>query len=112
MTTLIFDETLRTRSGETVTLVSIDGRGRQPILGYIGRSTTLSSWGRDGKFYVTGEESQDDLINPPEKIVRYVNIYRGKPGHATRAEADAESSSSRIACIRVEFLAGQYDDQY
>lgn len=98
-----------TRRGERVTIISVEGRGKQPILGYIGKSTTLSTWGLNGRFYEDGQESPDDLLNLPDMVVRYVNIYRGKPGQATRAEADEAASEHRIACVRIECLAGQYD---
>lgn len=51
----------------------------------------------------------------PEKIVRYVNIYRdggeaGYSSHKTRANADKSINTFRVACIRIEFEEGQFDD--
>lgn len=55
------------------------------------------------------------LENVPEKHVRYFNVYaRGYCGVSrlkeSRAEADAVAGNGRIACVRVEFEEGQYDD--
>ena len=52
------------------------------------------------------------LENAPEKIVQYLNMYDGGAvfGHATREFADENAGGARIACVRVEFEEGQYDD--
>lgn len=46
---------------------------------------------------------------PPE--VRYLNIYRGfyVAAYKTRQEADS-AAGGRVACVRVEYREGQYDD--
>ena len=56
-----------------------------------------------------------DALKPkPVKHVMYVNIYPGSPaicaGNATRKDADLFAGATRIACVRVEFTEGQYDD--
>lgn len=45
----------------------------------------------------------------PMKIVMYVNIYPDGP-HESRQAADLRASSSRIACVRIEYHEGQYDE--
>lgn len=60
-------------------------------------------------------ETPDDLVNIPEKIVRYVNVYdAAQMGlHPSAEEADrvARYCSSRpVARIRVEFTEGQFDE--
>ena len=55
------------------------------------------------------------LENVPEKHVRYFNVYTCGDGEVSRfnesrARADAVAGNGRIACVRVEFEEGQYDD--
>ena len=59
------------------------------------------------------------LENVPEKHVRYFNVYfnvyicgDGEISRLkeSRARADAVAGNGRIACVRVEFEEGQYDD--
>ena len=55
------------------------------------------------------------LENVPEKHVRYFNVYTYGDGEIlrpkeSRARADAVAGNGRIACVRVEFEEGQYDD--
>lgn len=49
---------------------------------------------------------------PPEQRVAYVNFYElgGCYVYESRARADKMARYDRIACIKVEFVAGQYDD--
>ena len=52
-----------------------------------------------------------DLVNvPPEKYVRWLNLY-ARPGlftnHISREEADKHARPDRIACIRIEFEEGE-----
>lgn len=63
-----------------------------------------------------------DIINVPEepkKYFRYVNFYDNSERYETRANADYEASTiekhslcgnKRIACVRVEFTEGQFDE--
>lgn len=49
----------------------------------------------------------------PKPIVRYVNLYPSEMGsgvYCTRADADNRAGSKRIACIRIEFTEGQFDE--
>lgn len=58
-------------------------------------------------------ESSNDLINVPEKIVRWANIYECQwraTFHDSRGEANRQQESGRIACIRIEFTRGQFDE--
>ena len=62
-----------------------------------------------------------DLSNLPEfqpvkKYVKYLNVYRDGSNdvifaeHETKEIADNQARSERIACIRVEFEEGRFDD--
>lgn len=50
---------------------------------------------------------------PPAPVARYFNFYSdGLIGndHENRKEADDNAGPDRIACVRVEFTEGQFDD--
>ena len=54
-----------------------------------------------------------DLVMAPEEKVFYVNIYPEEDGciHHSRKTADrAASHGNRIACVKVTYTEGQYDD--
>ena len=47
----------------------------------------------------------------PKVHVRYYNMYQEySSSHPSREKADSYAYNSRIACIRVEFEEGQFDD--
>jgi len=50
-----------------------------------------------------------DIVNVPEKHVRWANIYPGTFANTyqTQEEADNGAASYRIACIRIEFEEGE-----
>lgn len=67
-----------------------------------------------GGYYDDEEESQNDLVNVPEKKTLWVNIYPGTNlgvtgvvAHGSRGQADAHGSPSRVACVQVEYIEGQ-----
>jgi len=75
----------------------------------------LESYDINGYYNPERGESISDLINIPEKIVRYVNMNKNERGivgaaYETKRRADNNSTSYRIACIRIEFEDGQFDD--
>jgi len=73
---------------------------------FVGNWVTLAS---------IGESEQPERYRiKPEPIVRYANIYPALQDasilHLTRTIADSKACYSRIACIRIEFEEGQFDD--
>lgn len=64
----------------------------------------------EGKYAIEGDEPFD-IINVPEKRVRYFNVFDMSEGFNSRAKADrAAGVKVRRACIRVEYIDGQFDD--
>ena len=45
----------------------------------------------------------------PKTIVEYANCYSGYK-HETREAADRHAGPSRLACVRIEYHEGQYDE--
>jgi hypothetical protein len=74
------------------------------------------SWNKDGtslynsKWNLVSEVAVTDI--KPVHHVRYFNIYRNFIGYyKTKEEADKKSApDSRLACVRVEYEEGQFDD--
>lgn len=49
----------------------------------------------------------------PKPIVRYLNWYESSDltaAHLTKKDAESNASMHRIACVRIEFLPGQFDE--
>lgn len=108
-----FTKPVQTRRGYPVMILTTDGRGNYPVVGYIRESTDVHTWMSSGR-YCTGPEGPLDLINVPEKRVVYVNLYpypHLSPGfHPTRKDADKYAMSQRHARVRVEYTEGQFDE--
>ena len=104
-----FTKPVQTRSGLPVTIITTEGRGYYPIVGYIGDCTHPDAWPKDG---ISKHGYYDDLINVPEKRVMYANMNFNHCSYlySSRKVADANAAPQRIACIRVEYLEGQFDD--
>jgi hypothetical protein len=82
-------------------------------------SEWVSLWTKSGAYYAE-ETSSLDLVNaPPPKRVGYVNIYLGRDEglgmldpyvYRSTAEADRVASPGRIACLKIEWATGQFDE--
>ena len=68
----------------------------------------LRSYYPNGQYY-DGDPSGLDLINVPEKHVRWVNFNPAglASDYLTREDADQYANPTRIACVRVEFEDGE-----
>lgn len=104
-----------TREGKRARVYAVDGRPDYPLRGAILTDTGWMplSWTKHGR-QVTSATGHLDLMSP--KRVRYVNVYRSPSSdhlgddHATRGAADRRATPARIACIRIEYSEGQYDE--
>ena len=121
---LDLNKPVQTRDGRKVRVLATDRKGAAyyPVLGLLTQADgeeTVESWTLVGEFY-SGDTDEADLVNVPEKIVGYLNVYgtRSQYGQTSyrlydsRAIADAEADDmrGRIACIRVECEEGRFDD--
>lgn len=103
-----------TRDGRKARVYATDGCGNYRVHGaiLINPGWQPELWDVRG---VHPYHTTDDLM--PPKQVRYCNFYGreysgidvGYP-HPSREHADKHAWSHRIACIRIEFTEGQYDD--
>ena len=80
-TKLDLTKPVTTRDGRPVTLLYTNGRGEWSVGGYIGDSDILQPWHADGTVYTPdGCECPSDLINPPEEVTLYINLYKNTDG--------------------------------
>ena len=115
-----FDPTkpVQTRDGRKARILCTDKASEtHPIIAEVFREGDDSSVHiyMDSGMYVDGATHELDLINIPEKHVRYINFYDDDITGTTmkyksRADADANAIPDRLACVRVEYEDGQFDD--
>ena len=63
-----------TRDGRKVEIITTNGRGPQPVVGYVGNDDYPKTWWADGKVFGAGS-SPFDLILPPAPMVLHANLY-------------------------------------
>lgn len=102
-------------SKELVTIITTEGRGQYPVIGYVGDSNKPSVWTEEGRKQ-HGFVSGDDLVNvPPPKHIGYINIYENRDHiviiRDSRSDCDkhGDTNEKRIACVRIEYIEGQFD---
>jgi hypothetical protein len=107
------DNKYQTRSGLAVRLISDNGTVGFPIIGVVEGRTLPDSWQADGKFLDRGGDSFLDLVPVPVTRTAYINVYPSGMSvlsHPTRARADENAASNRIACVKVTYTKGQFDE--
>ena len=54
----------------------------------------------------------EQVRDKPVEYVRYVNMYPRSLGnvHATKKQAEGSAGEDRLACVRVDFAEGQFDE--
>lgn len=102
---------LKTVGGYSAQVLSEDAPSRYNRIGVvnIGVRVIPVMWDMEGK----SDHESEDLDLAKEKVVYYVNIFSAGPSsvwHKTREGADSCATLPRIACIRIEYEEGQFDD--
>lgn len=101
-----YTKPVQTVSGEPVEIVTTTGRGKYPVIGYIDDSTQIRMWHANG----ASSSGCNDLVNVPPKpktIVRYVILYNDESIRIAKNSSDRGINC--IACKRVEFTEGEFD---
>ena len=109
------------RCGDKHTLVCADlgklvnTKFECPILTIYNNTGSLFQWRVSGRLEPSRENSRD-LINAPEKHTVYISFCENEFGlfiggffHSADT-ARAAGGSFRIACVRIEFEEGQFDE--
>ena len=107
---------VQTRDGRAVRVLCTDAKGSPyPVIALLigsDGSEVLDTFTEEGKAHSNAALSRNDLVNVPEREVRYVNWYTSLIWTVavcmSRAEADrrASSSSCRGAVLRVTIEDG------
>ena len=64
-------------------------------------------WTMDGYLYPPCDKSShDNLINVPERIEGWVNVYNTHK-HSTKQDADNNAGNGRVACIYIDVSEGE-----
>lgn len=101
--------TYKTREGLDARLIYRRASHKYPLVWIVNpdENDKLISTTEEGCHMKTLQSELD--IMPPVKVA-YLNIYRHRNKHESRIVADAWGASDRIACVRVEYYEGQFDD--
>jgi len=114
---MTFDQTkpCRTRDGRKARIISTDLKSFSPIVAIVdhenGREECVGIFHLNGRI-IDHMDRPDDLVNVPEKHVRWLNIYDTPDAklYMTKEQADKLADDTRLACVRIEFEEGQFDD--
>lgn len=104
--------------GEIVTIAYEQQRAtanlRSVFVGTVHNGKVVGLWMADGTLsphckLAAVDWTLESEIKPTQ--VGYLNIFKQPTLYATRADADTHHlKDSRLACVRVEFVEGQFDD--
>lgn len=112
--TIDWTKPIETTYGFPARVIATDIKGDCPILIAIMKSDgteTVALLDEMGRYLPTWRQAVRNV--PLAPVVRYFNLYSDGlmcTDHETRKEADYNAGPDRIACIRVEFKEGQFDE--
>jgi len=112
---LDLNKPVQTRDGRKARIICTDmKRSDYPIVALTDRGDyeVCDLFTIDGTCSLSAEPHKNNLINVPEKHTVYINMYPdGREfSYASREEADECAATNRIACVKVEYEKGQFDD--
>lgn len=102
-----------TRKGESVRIICHNLKGDQPIVAVIdeGNSNRILRFSKDGKYFLSGDGSENDLYFASKKRVGWINLYKSENGTYSGSQIfsskeDAEEFSRELnGLIRSDYLA-------
>lgn len=112
MKTLDITKPVQTRDGKPARIVSTKLGKTYPlgaIITYSNGDEVFNTYEIGGMQHANGVHSVNDLINVPEKFIRWVNFNKSGTvtSYVNRQSADYCARDDRLACIKVEFEEGQ-----
>lgn len=107
MTTKPLDLTkpIKCRDGVVPTIYCTDAPGQYPIHGRLPGYNQPVCWRSDGRYRADGEEGQYDLVNVPEPLVVWLNIFEDgltttyKTKESAKAWANTACGLHKKRCI-------------
>jgi len=100
---------VQTRDGYPARILATDVQDSHPIVAAVTRDDgkeIIRSYCSDGHYLSTVGTSVCDLVNIPERCVRWVNLYRGAL-YPSKEEARFSRGSGCIAAVEVTFIEGE-----
>lgn len=96
----------KTRHGNPYRVLSVDARGRQPVISEVcvDGMWSIRIHNADGKYWPQGHDDFRDLMPPTRKV--WANIYPASAIYDCREDADRCASEHRVACVEIEIPAG------
>ncbi len=108
----------KTRGGDIAEVIyHNDDDTNWPLIALVKNINRPATYTKSGYFNLNTVNHELDLIEPYTELKRgtgYLNVYdngcTATYAYKTKLEADQKAVGSRIACIRVEWTEGQYDE--
>ena len=100
--------------GQRHRVVCVDkmtGNANYPVIA-VNDTGDIYTFTSEGMFQIDGRSEYHLVCEVKVKQVRYVNIYPNGTvfDHKSKRDAENGAGTSRLACIRVEYEEGQFDD--
>lgn len=117
---MTFDPTkpVQTRDGRKARIICVDRENsKYPIIALVrydesvDRAEAVESYQKDGSYFTEGSNTMD-LINIPERRVRWTNVYTlyADSNYPTREEADKHALANRIGVLKLTYENDQLVD--
>ncbi len=103
---------VQTRDGLPVKIIDYSSKNINfPLVAYI-NNQVLEVYTDSGTVHKSKKECASDLFMADISITGYLNIYRDGSSvlHPSRIAADINAIHSRIACIKIKAVEGQFDE--
>lgn len=94
-----------TASGNEVTLITVEGRGRYPVVGYIGENSQLQMWDQDGRS--SGPQDYDLKVKPKTLYIRIAS--NGTFGVFSNEAQAIKSSIVAATTLEIKYVPGTKD---
>lgn len=114
---MTFDPTkpVRTRDGRPARIICVDRQNKYPIVALVTEAgqELVCLFTRAGKNYAIGPESDEDLVNIPQRHERWIVVGHGGDSVVLhRSEADARSSAyMREGKPKCQVLRIEWEDE-
>lgn len=103
---------VRTRDGRPVRVLCTDKKGNFPIVALItdgNEKETVCTYNTEGHYYSSGGVCDADLVNVPERVERWLNIYHPKRWARPEFEKSLEDANCMAGDNRLGVLHIVYE---
>ncbi len=114
---MTFDPTkpVKTRDGRKARIICTDANNHQPIVALITESNGHEynrNYTKDGFYFIGIGKSDSDLINIPERRIRWTNVYayHADGSYLTQELADENAAARRLGVLKLTYEDDQLVD--